>query len=254
MLVEAVGGAFDAEVREELARVPRVFAEDQVRRLQRLDRARRKIAEVAERRADDEELAGHGGSVPLVSKLRASRIAAESDARSAISIRGDMRIGDRPRDVRERRRKARPLAAEREDRVFGATADRRSRRRGIGGDRRRHAVARATRRSSNVTTGTVRIAPAEERIAFGPNAIGAAGEERDAVRVERRREPHDRADVAGILHAVERDDDRRLAREERRQIEARPFEKRDHVLRRLRFRQRIEDLRTRNRRRASDRP
>ena len=63
VIVEAIGGTFDAEVREELARVARVFAEDEVRRLQRLDRARRKIAEVAERRADDEELAGIASSV-----------------------------------------------------------------------------------------------------------------------------------------------------------------------------------------------
>ena len=49
--------------------------------------------------------------------------------------------------------------------------------------------------------------------------VGAAGEERDAVRIERGGQPDDRADVAGILHAVQRDHDRRLAREERLQIE-----------------------------------
>ena len=50
-------GPVDAEVREQLARVARVLAEDEVRRLERLDRARRHVGEVAERRADDEELA-----------------------------------------------------------------------------------------------------------------------------------------------------------------------------------------------------
>src|ERR1044071_9656431 len=59
VLIEAVGRRLDAEVPEELARVPRVFAEDERRRVQRLDGARRKIAEVAEGRAYDEELAGH---------------------------------------------------------------------------------------------------------------------------------------------------------------------------------------------------
>src|ERR1043165_8770644 len=59
VLVEALGRGLDAEVREELARVARVFAEDERRRLQRLGGARGKVAEVAERRAYDEELAGH---------------------------------------------------------------------------------------------------------------------------------------------------------------------------------------------------
>src|SRR5207237_9842712 len=76
VIVEAIGGTFDAEVRQELARVARVFAEDQVRRLQRLDRARRKIAEIAERRADDKELACH-----LASSLsRSDRTAGGSPA------------------------------------------------------------------------------------------------------------------------------------------------------------------------------
>ena len=60
VVVKAIGRSRNPEVCQELARVPRVLAQDQVGRLQRLDRARRKVAEVAERRSDDEELAGHG--------------------------------------------------------------------------------------------------------------------------------------------------------------------------------------------------
>src|ERR1041385_7272774 len=46
VLVEALGRRLDAEVREELARVARVFAEDERRRIQRLGGARGKVAEV----------------------------------------------------------------------------------------------------------------------------------------------------------------------------------------------------------------
>src|SRR5882757_7717041 len=48
VLIEALGRLGDAEVGEELAGVACVLAKDEVRGLERLDRPRRKIAEVAE--------------------------------------------------------------------------------------------------------------------------------------------------------------------------------------------------------------
>src|SRR5439155_1585221 len=81
VIVVPFGRAIDAEVREQLARVARVFAEDDVRAFERVNCARRKVAKVAERRADDEEFAGHEcGSVtpafspagPAISSPRAS--------------------------------------------------------------------------------------------------------------------------------------------------------------------------------------
>src|SRR5436190_9912413 len=61
VLVIAVGRTIDAEVREQLPRVPRVLAQNQIGRLQRIDRARRHVRQIAEGRADDEEFAGHRG-------------------------------------------------------------------------------------------------------------------------------------------------------------------------------------------------
>ena len=57
VLVIAVRRTVDAEMREQLARVPRVLAQDEIRGLQRRHRARRHVREIAERRADDEKFA-----------------------------------------------------------------------------------------------------------------------------------------------------------------------------------------------------
>ena len=52
----------------------------------------------------------------------------------------------------------------------------------------------------------------------------------------------DRPDVAGVLHTIECDDDRGLPREEVRQRCDGTLEKADHILRRLRLCQSIENL------------
>src|SRR5205085_5524224 len=62
----------DCEMGQQLLRPVRVFAEDEVRGFERLDRARRKIREISDRCADDEEPAAHDCAV----KLRHRRIAA----------------------------------------------------------------------------------------------------------------------------------------------------------------------------------
>src|SRR5206468_960676 len=59
VFVEALHRPLDAEMREQLARVAGVLAQDEVRRLERLDAARRKVGQVADGRTDDQQLAGH---------------------------------------------------------------------------------------------------------------------------------------------------------------------------------------------------
>ena len=58
--VESVDGfARDAKVREEVPRSPRVLGQDSLARAQRLERTHRQVSEVADRRRDEEQRAGH---------------------------------------------------------------------------------------------------------------------------------------------------------------------------------------------------
>ena len=59
---------------------------------------------------------------------------------------------------------------------------------------------RATR-----TTGTAKIAPIDARTAFDAVRVGGARAERDAAGAERERRAQHRADVAGVVHAPQRD-------------------------------------------------
>src|SRR5438105_1000700 len=72
MFMKALRRTIDAEVCQQLSRVSRVFAENQVRVFERLDRARRQIVEISDRSADDDQFAAHERLV----KFRHSRIAA----------------------------------------------------------------------------------------------------------------------------------------------------------------------------------
>jgi len=61
VLVESIDRLLDAKVREQLARVTSVFTEDEMRGIERVDRARRKIGEISDRSSDDEQFATRHG-------------------------------------------------------------------------------------------------------------------------------------------------------------------------------------------------
>ena len=59
MFMKTLCRTIDAEMGQQLARVPRVFAENQIGGFERGDRARREIRQISDRRSDQKKLARH---------------------------------------------------------------------------------------------------------------------------------------------------------------------------------------------------
>ena len=169
--------------------------------LQRLDRARRHVGEIAERRADDEEFARASSSSQRSSSAardgsRAARSRDSSSDSHAVRHRG-CAIGF-ARDARSPVRSPAPSfpktrIAPRAGGSIGFA--------GRVGAVDRPAATRSSVCAATSATLTFRIAPAEARIAFGPNGSAQPGRSATPRAVECRGEADDRADVAGILHA-----------------------------------------------------